>query len=404
MAIIRNTAAMRLKGRVGNTSYYTEGGRQIARVSQNASNYGESARRSQAQQQQRAKWGNLVNFYKVSKGWMPLAFENKKENQSDYNKFMSLNLASARIYMPRDYYAVGGCVADEFRVSEGTLRSINVQPVAGSTPQWVTDLALGGDPLSADTTVAEFSAALIANNPHLHYNMQLSFISYQQDVDAWNHPHLICTAYEVTLERDNNESVWSYLPEFCCVNQNGYLGTNDNISRGAFAYILSETVNGSTRVSSQTLIVTEQTLINLYTTDAAKFLAIESYGVDAEVFLMSGSEPQGAAAQPNSLLGIIDLNGNLAPSGTIAGNLEDIADGRGLRIVFNNPVGVITNIVVSTASDSHSFSQAIQISEETAIISFQTLAAAFGSGMTSQLERVNVTMNNKVYTWEAGDD
>lgn len=295
MAYIRNTAAMQLKGKVGNTTYYVESGRQLARVSQNSSNYGDTARRSEAQQYQRGKWGNLVNFYKASKSWMRKAYETKKRTQSDYNRFMQLNTQDAQIYLTKNMYANGGCVVDSFRISEGSLRSIQTNK-AGDT--YKTDLRLGSLTIDADTTIADLTQALLLNNNQLRDNMQISFISYQQDIDTYGTPYIICTAYELTLDSVGGQKVRAYLPDFCSSVVEGCLGTNNRISTGAFAYVLSETLNGVTRVSTQSLITNNNDLINQYSSLAAQRESIESYGVDADIFLTSGSIPSDPTPQP----------------------------------------------------------------------------------------------------------
>lgn len=295
MAVIRNTAAMQYRGKVGNTTYYVEGGRQLARVSQNSSNYGETASRSESQQFQRGKWGNLVNFYKVSKGWMRKAYETKKRTQSDYNRFMQLNTPTAKIYLTKNMYANGGCVVDAFRISEGSLRPIQVSSVGNV---YATDLRLPEFDIDEDTTVQSFSELIIRNNSQLREGMQISFISYQQEVGASGVPSLICTAYELTLDESNRDLVRSYLPEFCSQVVDGCFGTSANISTGAFAYVLSETRNGATKVSTQTLITKNDGLINQFSTQQAIADSIASYGVDEDIFLTSGSKPTDATPQP----------------------------------------------------------------------------------------------------------
>lgn len=308
MAYIRNTAAMQLKGKVGNTTYYVESGRQLARVSQNSSNYGDTARRSEAQQFQRGKWGNLVNFYKASKSWMRKAYETKKRTQSDYNRFMQLNTQDARIYLTKNMYANGGCVVDTFRISEGSLRSIQVNKV-GDT--YKTDLRVGSLTIDADTTIADLTQALLLNNNQLRNNMQISFISYQQDVDTYGTPYIICTAYELTLDSEGGQKVRAYLPEFCSSVVESFLGTNNRISTGAFAYVLSETLNGVTRVSTQSLIAKNDELINQYSSLSAQRESIDSYGVDEDIFLTSGSVPTDPTPQPVYVQSIGVTGGNV---------------------------------------------------------------------------------------------
>jgi len=357
MAVIRNTAAMRLKGRVGNTTYYTEGGRQLARVSQNSSNYGETASRTETQQFQRGKWGNLVNFYKVSAKWMKKAFTSKAAKQSDYNRFMQLNVSFSRVYLTKSMYASGGVVVDAFKVTEGNLRPINVTK-SGSV--YSTDLALGNLVIDVNTTVKDFSAALVLENSHVVYGMQISFISYQQEVSSQGIPSIICTAYEVTLSDTDTSKLRGYLPEFCSSSVGGMLGTNNNISVGAFCYVLSNSTSGNLEVSSQSLITNNDVLLASYTSEVAKAECIASYGVDDDVFLTSGSRRVQAANQPISIEGI-DCSGTIYPSGS-----EDVQFGEfatstsSPNLLIAGNFNSVTNVKVRPSGYSNYF-EAISI-------------------------------------------
>lgn len=297
MGIIRNSANRKIKGRVGDTTYYVSMNRQIARQALNSSNYGDSARRSPSQQGRRVMWANLVNFYRASKNWMTKAFESKSAKQTDYNRFMSANLPNARIALTKAMASVSACVADAFIVSQGSLRSIQVSKLTNS---WQTDINLGSLAISAETTIAQFSKALIDNNNWILAGDQLSFISYQQYVDAQNTPHIICTAYEVTLNITSTDLLRNYLPDFCSTtSEAGNLGTNTNISLGGFAYILSRNVGGGAlQVSTQQLVTNNEILITQYSSTINIQAAIDSYGVDNDTFLDTGSNSVSRTEQP----------------------------------------------------------------------------------------------------------
>lgn len=303
MAVIRNTASALRKGKVGNETYYVSLNKQIVRVAQNDSNYGEAASRTQRQQNNRVKWANLVNFYKLSKTWMKKAFETKKSNQTDYNRFMQLNLSASRIYLTREAAMAGAVVADSFILSQGSLRSISI---VSHDDHWDTDIALGTLAIGSNTTVAQFSEAVINANNWATENMQISFISYQQDVDQYGFPVLVCTAYEVTLDLNDTTILRNHLPDFCSQSDsNGFLGTSDKVSIGGFAYVLSQTVGGKTLVSTQSLIQNNAQFIAQYSSAQALARATASYGVQEDVFLDSGSEMVSPAGQPLYISGIV---------------------------------------------------------------------------------------------------
>lgn len=296
MGVVRNAANTKIRGRVGQTTYYVSGQQQIARQALNNSNYGETARRSEAQQNRRVLWANLVNFYKVSAGWMPKAFETKKPNQSDYNKFMQVNVGVGRVALTKAESQAGAVVADEFIVSQGSLPSIKIDKVGLS---WRTNLAIGDLTIGTTTTNAQLTEALVANNAHVRAGMQLSFVSYQQSVDALGTPRLICRCYEITLDPNSSDLVRDFIPDFGSTSSEGYLGTSANVSVGGFVYILSELNNGVLRVSTQQLVANNGALLQQYTGAVQRQRAIDSYGVDSEVILSpTGTISQTAEQQP----------------------------------------------------------------------------------------------------------
>lgn len=353
MGIIRNAANRKIKGRIGDTTYYVSMDRQIARQALNSSNYGESARRSPSQQGRRVMWSNLVNFYKSSKGWMPKAFESKSSKQTDYNRFMSANLAGARIALTKTQAAVGACVADAFIVAQGSLRSIQVSRMADT---WQTDIALGALTINDNTTVGVFADACIKNNNWILEGDQISFISYQQYIDAQNTPHVICTAYEVTLYRNSEDKLRDYLPEFCSqVSTAKNLATSNDISTGGFAYILSRNLGGGRlQVSTQQLITNNDVMILQYSSATNVQAAIESYGVDTDKFLDTGSVPVTKAEQPLYIEFFNVGTRSFAPGAITAGWTLGSLGSADFKIKLSaSTTANVTNLVISHRSPDY---------------------------------------------------
>lgn len=288
MAIQKNAINPILTGQVGAFTYYNSKGQTVVRQAKNNSNVGESASRTQAQQNQRVKLANVVNFYKVSKKWMPKAFEGLRPGQTDYSRFLAANMPITKIVLTKAQAAAGACVVDNYIVSVGSLPSIAVT-MSGANA-YATNIVLGNLEISDTTTVAEFSQAVIANNSTIEYGMQLSFVSYMQDIDAQGIPRVICTPYELTLDASNTNPVRDYLPAFCSQSivipsSPMQLGTSNKIATGGFAYIISDKRSGKLLVSSQILVVVNQDLITEYTSGTQNEAATRSYGVNGEVFL-----------------------------------------------------------------------------------------------------------------------
>lgn len=293
MAIIRNTAAMRLRGKVGNTSYYVQGRRQVARVGQNSSNYGEDARRSYKQQVNRVKWANLVNFYKASKDWMHGAFEFKKPTQSDYNRFMQLNKAFSEIALPKAYAESGAAVPYYYRVSEGSLRPviINVE----EENRW-TDIVTTVNPTVLQTgTIGDLSKDLIQNNDFLKSGMQLTLVIYNAAYNSLGVPVLNCSACEMTLDTESTKScasnAFAARINVTSTEATKYVGLNKVGIDSWIAVILSDSTEGTLKVSSASLTPGDLTLPDKFTNEETLQEAIESYGVDSARFLDSGDMP-----------------------------------------------------------------------------------------------------------------
>lgn len=313
MGVIRNAANQQIRGRVGQTTYYVSEGRQVARQALNNSNYGRSARRSEAQQTNRAKWANLVNFYKVCQTWMPKAFESKVRGVSDYNRLMQVNIPYSDIYLTKNLATIGACVVEDYIISQGSLPSVEITQ---QTDLWATNIYIGNLAIDNNTTVADFSRALADNNTNIKIGMQLSFVSLQQTVDNQGVPRVICTFYEVTLSEDNTLPLRAYLPDFCTNTISGALATSSNISVGAFAYVISDLRSGRLLVSTQNLITNNATLIAQYSSDRAKREAISSYGVDSEVILSPYTTNEQDATDQPQYISSVTVNGNTYTNGS----------------------------------------------------------------------------------------
>lgn len=167
MAVIRNTASMMLRGKIGNTSYYTSEGRQLARQAQNNSNYGENASRTPLQQSRRVMWPNLVNFYTANKAWMKKSFENLKPGVSEFNRFIQLNINSADVALTRQQAQSKIWVPSRYRVSQGSLPSITrLHEIEGANVEGMK-ISLGDFVPSEGELRGDMYKAMIENNANI---------------------------------------------------------------------------------------------------------------------------------------------------------------------------------------------------------------------------------------------
>lgn len=283
MALVRNAANTLRKGRIGETTYYASKGRQIARQALNNSNYGESARRSLAQQRRRVKWANLVNFYKLCAGWMPKAFESKKPGQTDYNKFMQLNVNAQRVALTRDQAINGGCVVDAFAITQGTLNSVTAELDANKVMSNIV-CSISGSAWGS-LTVGSLSEELVSKNPFIKNGMQLSVVIVEQAIDGNDIPRASVNFYEMVLDISSDELVSKYFPSLVTADGGeSKLIVQLNQTSNAAAFILSELTDTGLKVSSEVLAGSFSTA-EQFSTAAVVDAAIETYGLDKEVVL-----------------------------------------------------------------------------------------------------------------------
>lgn len=342
MAIIRNSANTVKRGRAGEYTFYTSIGRQIVRQRLNNSNYGKDARRTETQQSRRVRWSNLVNFYKASKTWMAKAFETRKVGQTDYNRFMQLNIPYTTVSFTKQMAASGACVAEAYLISQGSLPSISVTK---KTSSWQTDIALGGLAIDDSTSVRDFSQAVVNANRSFSMGMQLSFVSYMQYLDSVEIPRIICTLYEVTLSEEDMTPLRKYLPDFCSQASEDFLSTSDEIAEGAFAYILSDLSSGRVMVSTQRLITNNAALIQQYSSSKNAQDAIDSYGVDKEVVLNPRTTNEQDATMKPVYIQYLESKGKRYAAGSAPGSIAQLLTD-GAFLIFSQQIsdGDITSI------------------------------------------------------------
>lgn len=397
MAVLQNMWLRGAKKKLGGTVLYTQGGRTLQReLAPEVRNP-----KTPAQMGQRVKWANLVAFYRANASWMPKAFENKKATQSDYNKFMSLNASSSRIYLTKEQARQGACVVDSYRVSDGTLQPVDIFPAENN---WVTNLYLTGlDKLDETTTLAAFSTSLLSSNAGLRSGDQVSFIRMTQlNNNTTGIPYVQVRAYEMIINEQGPGLLKDFWPiELIALGQQQEtpaLMINNNNKQGGFAIIVSRTQGGRVLVSpSQVTQVNMTAVINQYSSSAALQAAIDSYGKGEEVFLDS----KGASAIGNNptTLSITELRSFDGTLSVVAGGADDFADTKwsdGLQVIFNQDVqGNVTDVKV-TIADNEPYTGAPSSVEGNAVIADYDLQQASGVTDSSSM-KVEVTISGVVY-------
>lgn len=285
MALVRNNLSLRMKGRAGSFSFYSSKGRQVARVAQNSSNYGESARRSEAQQKRRVKWANLVNVYKLMAGTLHGAYETKRANETDYNAFMRKNLSMASVALTKNQAAMGCCVPQTFVASEGSLVGVNLTKSEGF---WVTDIKAPSDTEFSTKTVAEFTEIILDNNAWAKEGMQLSVLVLTPEEPS-DTPKTSFSRHELTLDSKDTSTLMSREVWESAVGSNdGFLKFMALSTDSYVAFVVSDSTSGQLKVSNSRFVAGDTELETTFSSDEQIALAMESYGVDATRFLDSG--------------------------------------------------------------------------------------------------------------------
>ena len=285
MAVLQNLWIRGGKQRLGGVVLYQMNGQTLAReLAPQVANP-----RTTAQMRQRVKLSNLVAFYKANKNWMRNAFEDKAQRESDYNAFVAANIGNTLVALTKSEVASGAAVAAPYQITRGSILSIE-HTLQGSTIK--TNLNLGNFQIAAGTTIGQLSTAILNNNLTLSEGMQLSLIvNIQQAGQASQQPYIVVRVYEFLLNRSSSELLTNYFPSSVTTVAAGtgnYALALDTstFSEGGATFILSHSVGGVTRVSSQRLqLFGSKSVYNAHTTAAAMENAIESYGVGSDVFL-----------------------------------------------------------------------------------------------------------------------
>lgn len=282
-------------GKLGGAVYYVNKGQNIGReLAASVSNP-----RTDAQQTQRMRWANLVAFYRSNQPWMKSgAFETKKQTWSDYNAFVSANSAVSPVYLTKPQAASGGGVVAPYVVTRGSLPSIETLNADGGGGYFVCSLHVGQDlKITNETTAAALSAALLANNSELRSGDQISYIA---NLQTWRDgtPYVQTRAYEFIVNENDERTLADLgLSDVFSVqdydDSSALAAPHGGVAMGG-CFILSRTISGAIKVSTQSVVLNAAALADLalFTSESAFRAAANSYGVTDANFLASGYQGQ----------------------------------------------------------------------------------------------------------------
>ena len=240
-----------------------------------------TGRRSEKQANMRCQMPNAAANYSLFHPMLNDAFEGKTAGQNDYNIFIQVNYGKNPIFISKQDSSCGGCVLGNYQYSRGSLNPIAI--TLGSNGVLSTGLGLGSLVIGAQTTVAELSAALIANNKDWVADDQLTFFYGEQYVDSEDVPRATMDASRLVLSLTDQSKVWDEVDAlgFSTVNsaQAGsyMLGMNTALSNAGATYIHSRDLDGGlTQVSTQRMVVSD--ILAAYQSEEAFIASANSYG------------------------------------------------------------------------------------------------------------------------------
>lgn len=239
--------------------------------------------RTTAQQKHRMKWPNLIKMYAGVAPLLNCAFENKPQGLSDYNLFVKVNFPGTKVYLTKSEVGANTCIAAPYQITMGSLESISVTGEAGSS---VTDIDLGALEITAETTVKEFSNAIVMNNLGFNYGDQIAFIQVDQVIHPiTGYPQCRFTGESVVLDKGSETKLLNLVSTAGFSVKEGKLACQlAEDFQGAYAWVHSRKESGKTLVSTQVLTV-KNDLYAKYSSEAAYQRAVATYGGENSNFL-----------------------------------------------------------------------------------------------------------------------
>ena len=281
MAIL-NGILKKLNGSAGSLTFKQVNGQTV--VSEKATVVKNT--RTPGQQRQRTKWGNVVQMYK---GIMPLincGFEQKALRCNDFQMFMKVNMPVTDIYLTRPEVAGGGCIAAPYQITQGSLPSI---VISGEGDAARTDISLGELKIDENTTVKDFSMAVVNNNADYDYGDQISFFDVLQRVNAVTGiPYCQFLATNVVLDKASEVKLLDLVSKYGFATVEGFLGHIEGEGAGVFAWVHTRKSSGKTLVSTQSLINNNAEMIAEYSGAEAYKRSVKTYGGESSAFLTPG--------------------------------------------------------------------------------------------------------------------
>ena len=234
-------------------------------------------RRSARQMDRRTQWGNLAAIYKQFDSMLRRGYENLPPQMSVFNAFIQANIDVVKVYITKTIRLNGGAILAPYQITRGSLPSISMAKNASNI--LVSGIRLGSLAIDANTTIGQFSQAVIDNNDAFDEGDQLTFFHGIQSIDTVTRtPRATIRGYKVVLSTAEDTKLWDVVDRIGFSVTDNCLATSQQITNGAAVWVHSrETADGALKVSTQLFFV-ENSALATYQGRTAFTAAANSYG------------------------------------------------------------------------------------------------------------------------------
>ncbi len=234
-------------------------------------------RRSARQMDRRTQWGNLAAIYKQFDSMLRRGYENLPPQMSVFNAFIQANIDVVKVYITKTIRLNGGAILAPYQITRGSLPSISMAKNASNI--LVSGIRLGSLAIDANTTIGQFSQAVIDNNDSFDEGDQLTFFHGIQSIDTVTRtPRATIKGYKVVLSTAEDTKLWDVVDRIGFSVTDNCLATSQQITNGAAVWVHSrETADGALKVSTQLFFV-ENSALATYQGRTAFTAAANSYG------------------------------------------------------------------------------------------------------------------------------
>ena len=234
-------------------------------------------RRSARQMDRRTQWGNLAAIYKQFDSMLRRGYENLPPQMSVFNAFIQANIDVVKVYITKTIRLNGGAILAPYQITRGSLPSISMAKNASNI--LVSSIRLGTLAIDANTTVGQFSQAVIDNNDSFDEGDQLTFFHGIQSIDTVTRtPRATIRGYKVVLNTADDTPLWDVVSQLGFSVTDNCLATSQQITNGAAVWVHSrEAADGTLKVSTQFFYV-ENSALATYQSNSAIIASVNSYG------------------------------------------------------------------------------------------------------------------------------